>query len=1212
MDIFAIPQKGIGARLSHNYMNSLLHLAKRKEDACEILTYADLLPLNPDYSGRNFQSLNPSLFQTSLLWVLIKSIGLPFYLSMLGHLVDIIMALILPKLNKQLVIYLEENDIDNISRNLLLASFIILVLLFQYFVRRISRQMMSVSEKKANSVLFAIIITKSLRLTATEIEKIGQGKILSILKKRNAISGFVRTISDVIVDPILAIISLFLLLDEAGPLFLAASGFALVSFLVSWKLTKLVTKSKVKKDRHSKSLIKEVTEVIKGIKAIKTNTLEEPTSKRLEEEFIACRACDRTNNLLKQIDNGQKDIFSSSILLFALLSILWEYGKLTLSKVYVVIALYYSLKDPLFYFQNTWSEYASMKFHLGKLEEFLKLPEKTNTPNTENNSKGTIRFNDSKIACMDKKEKNQRVIFDKLSLQINEGEFVGVIGSVGIGKSFFVKSIVNECMIPSGRVIAGGKILYLPHDSWIVNATLRDNIIMEKEFDNEKYTKILDMCQLKDDIKLLTKGDKTVIGSRGINLSGGQRQRIALARALYTEGDIYLFDDSLCQLDPIVAKRIFREVFLEYLGNKTRVFVTSNLTWLSEIPRILILDYKGISGDGNYNELHESNAVLIKLKVDSLSKKESFIGEIPSISLHRKKSLKEVAMESLKTKPKIARKVDWKVIKELLHYANLIYIPFFFVLTFISVALDNIEDQWPFFWCSDLFGKSNAFYAIMFVVIIVINILVYTAANYVRKSFDAELMTKIYKDLLYKVLHAPLNWHNVTESGVIITKLTQDFSGILAAIFTFSKLLNSFGEFALSLYFLVKYIPELVIPIGSVGFLLWSLGKLYFCLVRGVNQIDDFSRDKVTTRFQELLEGIFVIRSRGPSTETWIKNRIFNQSDKGLVSRSLCESARRWFDSKRQIFSYLVLFYTFVLCICYRRNMNPAIAVIVITKCRRTVFIFERIFIQFDGIYDKLEVCKKMFSFMHNIPQEKDYNTPCSIDWPKAAKIDITNLSLKYSENLPTIVKDLNLKIKAGEKVGIAGRTGSGKSTLLLGLTRLLEPYRDTHDITRPAIEIDDVDIEKIGLYHLRQRVVMIPQEPWLFSGTIRNNMNPEGKYTDEAILELFNKLRIKKGLEKKLGQMYDSVLDINLTENGGNLSQGEKQLLCIARALIKKPPILIMDEATANLDEATDRVLQEYIKKEMKESTVLMVAHRKTSIALCGRIINLSEHTIM
>ena len=333
-----------------------------------------------------------------------------------------------------------------------------------------------------------------------------------------------------------------------------------------------------------------------------------------------------------------------------------------------------------------------------------------------------------------------------------------------------------------------------------------------------------------------------------------------------------------------------------------------------------------------------------------------------------------------------------------------------------------------------------------------------------------------------------------------------------------------------------------------------------------------------------------------------------NESDKGLLSRSMCEAGQRWFDTRRQGFSYLVLFYAFVTCICHQTIMNPAMAVIVINSCRRNVFVLERIFMMYENIYDRLRICGRVFNFMKNIPQEKNCEGLDLPNWPKSSNIKVTNLSLKYKPTLPCVIKNLSLSINEGEKVGIIGRTGSGKSTLLLGLIRILEPYRENISDKVPTIEIDGKDIEGIVLQQLRRNVVMIPQEPWLFSGSIRENMNLEGKFNDKEIIELFEKMGINSVLEKKIEEKESSVLDINLSENGGNLSQGERQLLCIARALIKKPCILIMDEATANLDEATDKSLQKYLKDEMSSTTVLMVAHRNSSMVVCDRIINLSE----
>eukprot|EP00826_Nyctotherus_ovalis_P049466 TRINITY_DN5988_c0_g6_i1.p1 TRINITY_DN5988_c0_g6~~TRINITY_DN5988_c0_g6_i1.p1 ORF type:complete len:864 (+),score=232.55 TRINITY_DN5988_c0_g6_i1:704-3295(+) len=863
------------------------------------------------------------------------------------------------------------------------------------------------------------------------------------------------------------------------------------------------------------------------------------------------------------------------------------------------MALYGSLRWPLFSVQRRWTDYANARIYSKELEEFLGLGEKQVPAAPEDDLAGTIRFERAQIVCIERESHAPRTLFEEVSLTISPGEFVGIAGPIGVGKSLFLRSVLNECMVPEGKVTAKGSVMYLPHEAWIINETLKTNIILDQAFDEEKYKSILGLCQLREDIKLLPKGDQTLIGSRGINLSGGQRQRVALARALYSNGDIFLFDDSLCQLDPAVASNIFRKVFKEYLKDKTRIFVTSNISWLPEVSRVIILEDGEIVADGAYKELHSKSSSFINFETSTSPTRGGVYKAVEKPRKDKRQKEEELPPEEV-----VEQKFDWKVVRELLSNSRLWHIPLFFVFMFVNIGLSNLQEQWPFLWCADVLKQSTTFYAIGFLMIIIGKIVSNMMYNQVRKIFEGSLLGRVHEKLLNRVLNAPLGWYDVTESGVIITKLTQDFNGIFSALFTLRNLVRMCGELALSLYISIQYMPEFAIPVVSSGVLMYHLTGLRFSLLQGARKLDDRSRDKVTTRYQEFFDGIFVIRSRGQSTIDWMKDSIFAESDKGLVTRSLFEATRWWHIIRRQFFSFTIMFYTFSLSLFKQDILSPVAAIIVINGCRRNINQLESIFSIVESVYEQLEVCKRIFKFMQEIPQEKLPDGPAPAEWPKNNCISIKKLSLRYRESLPCIIRGLDLEIASGEKVGIAGRTGSGKSTLLLGLVRLLEPCESSG----PSIEIGGEDVERIGLKKLREKVVMIPQEPWLFSGTVRQNMDPEEKLKDEEIIDLFDKVGIKSVLERKLQKPEDTVLNIELLENGSNLSQGEKQLLCIVRAFIRDPRVLIMDEATANLDEVSDQALQRYIRQEMKPTTVVIVAHRKNSLAVCDRIIDLSK----
>ena len=1201
MRVFKLPKVRIQDYVFQTYLNPLLNLANRKRKANKDLTVQDLLPVNPEYSIKAYQGHNPEQYKTSIVWQLIKAIGLPFYVLMAIHILTLLMTYVMPTINKKLIKNLEENNPDKLKFNLLLVFALFVILLIQHAINRIQSEAAARVRTKTNSILFSVVINKTLKLSSTEIDKLGQGKILSFLGSRRRITMYISRLGSLWSEPFRALLSLSLVVAEVGWIFLPSLAFVLLSFGVSWLLTRNVKRTVRRREEHRKSLSKRATEIIKGIKAIKTNALETHAGDICSNEFEAAQKHERKERLLTEVDDGQKEVFTNVLILAAFLAILWkDPASFTLSKVFTIMTLYGSLRMPLFSIQRRWLEYVNAQTYFKEFEDFLGLAEKKVPIASKEDPTGIIRFEGAQIACIDKGSSAPRTLFEEINLVINPGDFLAIVGPIGVGKSLFLRAILNESMIQKGQVVAKGNIMYLPHDAWIINETLQTNIIMDQPFDKEKYEKILDLCQLTEDITLLPKGDQTLIGSRGINLSGGQRQRVVLARSLYLNGDIFLFDDSICQLDPAVASNILHKVFKEYLKGKTRVFVTSNISWLSEVSRVIILEDGKIAADGPYEQLHKTSSSFINFEASASPKQaESRRGKV----VVRSKRSGEESEKIVADEVKVEQKFDWKVVKELFSYSQLWHISLFIFFMFLNIWLSSLQEQWPFLWCADAFKKSNEFYAISFLLIMAGKIISNIIYNQIRKLFEGSLLGKVYQKLLNRVLNAPLSWHDVTESGVIITKLTQDFHGIFAALYTLINLIREFGELALSLYISIQYMPEFAIPMISLGILTYHLTGLSVSLLNGLDRLYDNSRDRLITRYQEFFDGIFVIHSRGQSTVDWMKDYIFTESHKGMLIRALYMVTTLWHNTRRRLYSRLVMFYIFSISFFKQDVLSPVATVIVINGLIKNIDLLEGIFSTIERVYKKLEVCKRIFTFMEEIPQERDPAAPGPKGWPKNNNVSIKNLSLRYGESLPYIIKNLSLEIEATEKVGIAGRTGCGKSTLLLGLVRLLEACLSPN----PSIEIGGEDIEKIGLRKLRERVIMIPQEPWLFSGTIRHNMDPEGKLKDEEILELFDKVGIKSVLENKLEKTEDSVLNIELSENGGNLSQGEKQLLCIVRALIRKPSVLIMDEATANLDEVSDQALQKYIKEEMKSTTVLVVAHRKNSLAMCSRIIDLS-----
>ena len=1200
MNVFELPNKGIKSYVLLNYMNPILSKVKRKLKAKEDFIIDDLPKIDPKESVRTYQHVNSSDYKGPITWQLIKLVGLYYYIVTPMSIFTTFISFVTPFLNTKLIKGLEESDPDSSNYKFLLAFALFAYSIFEHYIGRLSSDLYSMSTRKLDHFLYSLIINKTLKLPPTEIEKLGQGKLLYLFNTRAMITFYILNVNNNLLSILSTIVSLILVIYEVGFIFIASLGFSLLSLGIGKLIRKRLDELSKRSVNYFSSRNNLMLEIIKGIKAIKTNSLEEHALARCNKEAQRRQVNSTESSILQGLYGGQKLLFHHLFILSGLLFVLWnDKNEFTLSKIYAVTYLYNSMSFPLQSILSMWQGNEYTKATFNEFEEFLNLPEREVPVMAEEEPNGTIKFEGAQVACIEKEGSEPRIFFEDTNLRIDAGEFVGIVGPIGSGKSLFLKGIINECMIPKGRIYAKGRIMYLPHEAWIINQTLRNNIVLDQEFDQDKYDEIIDLCQLREDIMLLPKGDETLIGSRGVNLSGGQRQRVALARALYCNGDIFLFDDSLCQLDPVVAANIFHDAFKGYLKNKTKVFVTSNISWVSEISRVIILDNGKITADGTYEQLHKTNSFFMNFKGTSILREEKEDKKIekPQQSVEKKNTKEE-------EEGKVDRRMDWKLLKELFSYSSIWYLPLLIICTFLITWLRNLNARWPYLWSADTMKKSTTFYAIGYIVVVLINHVFNILYENISVKFENDLESKVRETMFKRILNAPLHWHDVIESGVIIKKATEDTFSAFLIVSLMESIFNQISAFLFMFLFAVSYIPELGLVTIASGILTVYFARTRHTISLFSRQLTEKYQGRFTTQFQEFLDGLIVIRSRGTSTINWMKSCMFEKSDNELRLDTFQSDSYNWENIRSQAFGNLVKFYVYIMLILKQDLISPAIAVILINESESCISSLTGIISTIRNFYEILETCRRLFTFMQEIPQEKNIDAPAPDQWPKSNNISVKKLSLRYRENLPYIIKDLNLEIIANEKVGIAGRTGSGKSTLLLGLVRLLEPSESN----KPSIEIGGEDIVKIGLRSLRKKVVMIPQEPWLLSGKVRHNMDPEDKWKDEEILDLFNRIGLKSALEKKLEKPEDSVLDIKLLENGGNLSQGEKQLLCIARALIKKPNVLLMDEATANLDEVSDQALLRYMQEEMKNTTVVIVAHRRSSLSLCNRIIDLSN----
>ena len=828
--------------------------------------------------------------------------------------------------------------------------------------------------------------------------------------------------------------------------------------------------------------------------------------------------------------------------------------------------------------------------------------------------------------------KIQKIILLKdINIQIKKGEHIGIIGEVGSGKTCLLNAIINNLEVftknnSKGNIKLSGKISFVSQNPWILNTTIEENILFFSPKDEEKYKKIINICQLDPDLLTLQKGDQTEIGEKGLNLSGGQKARISIARAIYTDSEIYIFDDPLSALDAYVGMNLFKGVFNEYLKNKTFIITTHALQYLNFFDRIFYMNDGKIEWIGTYNEI--INQDFYAEFVKSIERKKS--GEIKTEE-KKKEEKEEKEEEEENTEEESSKnniiKVERK--KSLLNLDSKDKISFSSLLTLIKYSggffyafrILSINILWKGFkvysdyylssWSSlpNISSSENYNKLFIYTFISSCGIICILFRQVFMKEAYLLCYIQLHDLLIDKLLQAPVNlFHDVTPRGHIITRLSKDLTdtarinNILSG--TVRVIFQIFGSVFVCAIFNIWTLPLIIIIfIIEVAFSLYILQP-----IKEISRMEGKYRTPLIGAFTETIYGLHIIRAF--QYENNFVNKFNKRMDDHFKITIYQSGISGFYGINLDLISFIIL--TFILISCYffkEKYDTQSIGLLLTYSINLIEQLFD--FMQRFGRLSKILVSLERCDNYTKIIQEKypvldtDKNLKLYTSnggkistFISQGKINFTNYSVKYRPNTPLVLKNLNLEINPKEKIGVVGRTGSGKSTLCLCLFRLLEADKG-------KINIDDIDISSIGLEMLRKNLTIIPQESTLIEGTLRENVDPTENYSDEKIIEVLKEVGLDDFLEGK-------NLEYKIENNGNNISIGEKQLICIARALIKKSKIILMDEATANIDYKTETFLQNSINKELKDCTVITIAHRIKTIINYDRILVLNNGEIV
>ncbi|KAF4621625.1 hypothetical protein D9613_012586 [Agrocybe pediades] len=813
----------------------------------------------------------------------------------------------------------------------------------------------------------------------------------------------------------------------------------------------------------------------------------------------------------------------------------------------------------------------------------------------------------------DKKEEEKPFELKNLRMVVPRGAFIAIVGRVGCGKSSVLQALIGEMRRTRGDVTFGGKVSYAPQTPWIRNTTLRQNILFGNPDDEDKFRNVITACSLDHDLEVLPNGENTEIGEKGINLSGGQKARVSLARAAYSDSDIVLLDDPLSAVDAYVGKSILENCLLSGpLSNKTRILVTHALHVLDRTDYIYVMDNGTIIEQGTYQDLMAHGPAFSRIMEEygNLEKDEEVE---KSGDKKKKKEGKDGSEEGgakkgnaglMQSEERNTGAVTWAVYSKYLRFAGgVVWAPIILSLLLLAQGAQVSNNLFLGFWTSSsIHGFKQGDYMLVYALLGVAQA-IFTfmlSLSFTIASLFASL--NLFRTALRTVLRSPISFFDTTPMGRILSRLSKDQDTLDNELsMTIFQFLSSFSSVIGTVVLVFYTFPYLGIIFAPLSVLYYIVARYYRASSVETKRLDSLMRSVLYGSFSETLTGLATIRAYRE------QDRSIKDAEGGLDLENrayyMTISIQRWLAVRLDLFGNILIFGIGLFAAGFRHSVNPSKIGVVLSYTLSITQTFSDMVSQFAQNEQNMNAVERVLHYteLESEAATKTPNDPPE-SWPSEGAIEFKDVDLAYREGLPLVLKGVSFEVKPGEKIGIVGRTGAGKSSLLQALFRTVE-------LRNGKIVIDGCDISQIGLDVLRNKLALVPQDGTLFLGTLRDNIDPQGLRTDAELISALQRswLLPKSGPPDPVAEAKFS-LDSTVGDEGSNFSAGEKQLLALCRALVKNSKIIVLDEATSNVDVETDAKLQRTIQTEFATSTLLCIAHRLNTIAYYDRVMVMDE----
>ncbi|XP_043801955.1 ATP-binding cassette sub-family C member 10 [Apis laboriosa] len=1158
-----------------------------------------------------------------------------------------------PLLLNKLIGFIEDKN-EPIMYGYLYASLIFISALIGAFCNTHFTFWMSVVGLKIRSTVITLLYRKILHSSNVQLkQQFNFGEIVN----------FMTTDNDRVVNscasfhafwsiPLQLIITLYLLNKQIGVSFLAGITFAIVLIPINKVIANQIGKFSTKLMECKDQRVRLIGEILRGITTIKLNVWEDHflrnISKLRENEIKYLRGRKYLDALCVYFWATTPVLIS--ILTFATYVLLGN--KLDAKTVFTSMALLNMLIAPLNAFPWVLNGLTEAWVSLKRIQRMLDLPDAdmssyySESPSGIDlmlqdvifsiNSDSNIEqngFNAPKdvLSPSGSSESKKTITFENndifnlydINITIPKGHLIGIMGEVGSGKSLLLNGILGEIIKIRGTIAVNDiekGFAYVKQNPWLQRGTIRDNILFGKSYDYNRYKNILKACALSADLNSLPKKDLTLIGEAGNTLSGGQKTRISLARAVYADKDIYLLDDVLATLDPKVASYIFKHVILGLLNTKTRLLCTHQTRYLMYANLVIEMSKGRIINQGKPNEVL-SDLEDYLLSSDSIESELNTISisDLPKEIYQADKDEKDPLLdEEYKEKGKVRFGVYNCYIKAIGYYLAISII----LSMFLMQSSKNVTDLWLSYWVThvnttvtnitdstktlrleyffDDYNMSTNYYLTVYTLLAIFNTLFTLMRAFMFAYGGIQAAISIHKQLLKIVVRAKAVFFDIQPFGRILNRFSSDIYTIDDSLPFIANILFAqlFGLIA-TVIIIAYGLPWILLVLAPLIPVYHWIQNHYRLTSRELKRLSSAALSPLYANFNETLHGLSTIRAFRTVARFKQENELLLEISQKTQFASFAVS--QWLALRLQLIGVALLAgVSNIAVLQHQYNIaDPGLIGLVITYTLSVTGLLSGVVNAFTETEREMIAVERVKEYLENVPIEtiKGDNPPYA--WPSQGVIEFRDVVLKYREHLVPSLNNISFVTRPAEKIGIVGRTGAGKSSLFNSLFRLTE-------INSGSILIDNVNIQSLQLNAIRSRLAIIPQNPFLFSGTIRENLDPLNQYPDLLIYKALEKCKIHS-LVYRLGG-----LGATLDENGSNLSAGQRQLFCLVRAILHNAKIICIDEATANVDQETDKFIQATIKSSFQTATVLTIAHRIRTIMYCDRVLVMGDGEVL